>query len=255
VLLAPDPALAIVGGAPGLPWSTTHSADVLAGNTLWRTVDTSGAARLNISGPRTVGGWRRFDTVATSIIHGIHGGGAERNFFIQFFAGIGLRCFYYDDIDGANEVRFPWTPIAGDWNRLDVSIDPDSQSGAVSIVDRIRFYLNGADFGDGTIAFEGSQNVTRRATASSAVYGLGNFAKTSSAFDGRMDDDTFHSKIRSEAEIAADYNTDKDLSDPTLEAWWGYDNDAWVDKTTNSLDLSTTGAPTFSADTPKSPAP
>jgi hypothetical protein len=153
-----------------------------------------------------------------------------------------MRVYFFNSSTQATDIRWNWTPSVNTWYHFAFAIDPEQSTNA----DRSRFILNGIDQGDGTVTTAGLALPLKVPTA--GQFGIGNFDKTTQPFDGLIDDVRTYSSQRTASQVMSDYTKDIDASE--TNSWWRFDNDAWVDQTSNSYDLSTTGSPLFSTTVP-----
>jgi len=249
VLIRPtlQEALLLMGG--GGYGTTAYSGRFSTSNAIYRTV-ASGLTGVNISGPRTVEFWVKFNSVNSGAAFcGIqHNITSTRNYLVHLNSTTGMRAFFYST-GGSSFTAVYWpsyTPDTTAWHHCAVIIDPSQTS---SVPAKFGFYLDTVDQGTATV------QVSDGGTASSVATG-GGFGHAYRYGYGDLWNDVWLDELRcwtvarSQAEIAANWKSQIDPASANLGGYWRYENDAWVDQTSNNNDMTATGSPTFSTTIP-----
>jgi hypothetical protein len=147
----------------------------------------------------------------------------------------------------AIQVLLNYTLTIGTWFHLAFVLTP-----ANSIGTKFEVFVNAASQGNGTTNVVGTTPTS--IVDLSVELGLGlngdpTFLETTYAFDGYFDDVRIWSEARSQANIAANYQTELSGSETNLQAYWKLNN-SYSDSTSNGNTLSASGSPSFSTDIP-----
>ena len=127
----------------------------------------------------------------------------------------------------------------GTWYHIAVSFQSEGDDQAT-----IEFYLNGSSVN--TLNNQGDDDIydgNARLEIGALNSGGGNF------LDGHVDEVRIWSDVRTDAEIADNYDQELTGGESDLLAYYKFEND-YTDETSNALDLTANGTPTFETDVP-----
>lgn len=244
MLVRPNPRV-LLQGAGGGAGVNTHSGRFSSGNYIRRYV-AYGLGEMNPTTDRTIEFNARWpSTPGNGMLGGIHGSPlTNKAYFLMTQTGK-MRASYYT-YSGVAKVVGHWSfsPTINTWYHIAITMDP-TQSASV---DKIRFILDGTDQGDPTIEATSAATTTTAATAtwwSPSVFGSNQLPS-----NVWMDEYRIWDTALSAATIASRMNQQIDPATSGLVYYGRWNDDSWVDQTSNGYDMTASGSPTFSTEIP-----
>lgn len=199
---------------------------------------------LNFTDALTLEMWIKLDTPLVEVIVPLfmkrEGINNQRSYswYLHNTGGITTMNFDYSSTgsDGTDE-KVSWTPSAGVWYHIAVT-----KSGS-----DVKFYVDGIQQGTTQI---GSIANIYDSTSPVQIGGWFNEGSPVGWINGHIDDIRAWNVVRTEAEIAANMNTELTGNETGLVGYWKFNGGSLEDATANNNDLTNVNNATFSTDTP-----
>lgn len=218
----------------------THSLDLESASSQY--ADRADAAGVSITGDLTIEAWIKGETFGGErAILGKYSTVSDKRSYLLEMTSSSQISFFNSSGGGTGtttQKSVSWTPSTGVWYHVAVSYD--ASAGAV------KFYVNGAQ--QGTTQTGAATSI--HDNASRLAIGAYNTDGTPSAFfDGLIDDVRLWNDLRTDQEIADNYQAELVGNEANLVGYWKLNND-YLDSSGDGHHLTASGSPVFSTDVP-----
>ncbi len=236
--------------------ANTHSLDLEASSSQYAYITDANQTGLDITGDFTIEFWLKLETLPPD---------GTTYFFVTKddtstpSRGFGvwmsvldkkIKCYYFQNnttiTEAAVNTAFTIDDV-GVWKHIAVAVDVSAKT--------FNFYINGSSVSS-TLTASNATSVQN----SAGDFAIGNVDgqyDTSHNTDGLIDEVRVWNDIRTSTEIADNYKKELVGNEANLQGYWKLNNN-YLDETSNNNDLTASGSPVFSIDTPspfESPSP
>jgi hypothetical protein len=226
--------------------ANTYSTDLEKSSSQFWSITDAAQTGLDITGDITLEAWVKIesdpgtsgDDAFRAIISKYRGNNDNRSYAFRYWNNSGTKKLTFASSNNGvalQELSVNYTASTATWIHLAISYDA-SESTA-------KFYVNGSQQGTDQV---GTQTSIFNGTARFCV---GALDVEEQWFDGLIDEARVWSDVRTEEEIAANYNKELVGDEANLVGYWKFNNDG-LDETSNNNDLTNNASATFSADVP-----
>ncbi|MHA1400148.1 MAG: LamG domain-containing protein [Candidatus Heimdallarchaeaceae archaeon] len=223
----------------------THSLDLEKSSSQYASITDASQTGLDLSGDFTIEAWiKTEDDSASLCIASKYDRNSLRSYRLFIDTGSAFNIDVSDDgsSDTGHLIRLKAETIVsvpGEWQHIAVTFDISTETAV--------FYLNGIQYSS-TLEIGTTLGAALYDTSTDFAIGTNFNSGVDLPFDGLITNLAVFSDIRTQSEVLSDMY-DESLSDINLVGYWKLDND-YTDETTNGNDLTSSGSPTFSTNTP-----
>lgn len=220
--------------------ASTHSADLERSSSQSFSITDAAQTGLDLTGDFTIEMWLKLEDAPTSgqNMYLVSKYGATSNSYAFAYrnnSGTPLFRLIVSD-DGTNQeiLSVNYTLTAATWTHVAVTFDASTST--------MELFINAVSQGTSTGTMTSIFNGTN-------PFYVGDYSGGGNAYDGLISQLRVWDVLRSDTEIADNYDYELSGSEANLQGNWKFNNDA-TDSTTNSNDLTANNAPTYAADVP-----